>query len=92
MYILWILDTEGTLRFGELRRKVNGISTKVLTERLRKLEALDIVHRNYVPTIPPEVTYHLTDRGRELSRTLDPLSAIWLHVGTARKNNTLQTS
>ena len=73
MYILWILDTYGTLRFGELRRKVTGISTKVLTERLRRLEALDIIHRNYVPTIPPEVTYNLTERGQELSRTLDAL-------------------
>lgn len=73
MYILWVLDMNGQLRFGELRRKVNGISTKVLTERLRRLEALEIIHRDYVPTIPPEVSYKLTERGQELSRTLDNL-------------------
>ena len=73
MYILWILDNNGSLRFGELGRKVEGISTKILTERLRKLEAMGVVYRNYKATIPPEVTYGLTERGQELSRTLDPL-------------------
>ena len=38
-YILWILRSEGPTRFGELKRKVPGISAKVLTERLRMLEA-----------------------------------------------------
>jgi DNA-binding HxlR family transcriptional regulator len=76
MYILWTLDTSGSLRFGELRRKVEGISTKVLTERLRMLKAIDIVHRDYEPTIPPQVTYNLTDRGKELSGALDNLCAL----------------
>jgi DNA-binding HxlR family transcriptional regulator len=73
LYILWTLDTNGSLRFGELRRKVDGISTKVLTERLRMLEAIGIVNRDYEPTIPPQVTYELTDRGKELSGALDNL-------------------
>ncbi|MGF1459455.1 MAG: winged helix-turn-helix transcriptional regulator [Leptolyngbyaceae cyanobacterium] len=70
MYILWILDTHGTLRFGELRRKVDGISPKMLTQRLRKLEAIGIIHRHYEPTIPPQVSYELTARGQELSKPL----------------------
>ncbi len=73
LYIIWILDTSGALRFGELRRKVDGISTKVLTERLRLLESIELVHRDYEPTIPPQVTYTLTERGKELSGTLDHL-------------------
>jgi DNA-binding HxlR family transcriptional regulator len=73
IYILWTLDISGALRFGELRHKVDGISTKVLTERLRMLEAIDIVHRDYEPTIPPQVTYKLTERGKELSGALDHL-------------------
>jgi DNA-binding HxlR family transcriptional regulator len=73
LYIIWILDTNGTLRFGELRRKVDGISTKVLTERLRLLESIELVHRHHEPTIPPQVTYTLTERGKELSGTLDHL-------------------
>lgn len=70
MYILWILDTNGTLRFGELKRKVNGISPKVLTQRLRMLEDMNIIHRHYEPTIPPQVSYGLTERGQELSNPL----------------------
>jgi len=70
MYILWVLDTNGVLRFGELKRKIEGISPKVLTERLRMLEGIGIVHRNYQPTIPPQVAYELTERGKELSEPL----------------------
>jgi DNA-binding HxlR family transcriptional regulator len=70
MYILWVLDNHGTLRFGELMRQVVGISPKVLTDRLRLLEEIGIVHRHYEPTIPPQVSYQLSDRGRELSKPL----------------------
>jgi DNA-binding HxlR family transcriptional regulator len=72
-YILWFLHQDKTLRFGELRRKIGGISTKVLTERLRMLESMEIVYRHYEPTIPPQVTYGLTDRGKELTKALTPL-------------------
>jgi len=71
LYIIWMLDLNEALRFGELRRKVDGISTKVLTERLRLLESIGLIHRHHEPTIPPQVTYTLTERGKELSRTLD---------------------
>ena len=74
-YLLWILSSRGPLRFGELRRALVGISAKVLTERLRLLEGEGIVSRDYRPTIPPEVTYALTERGRELTEVLDALEA-----------------
>ncbi|NJL21078.1 MAG: helix-turn-helix transcriptional regulator [Leptolyngbyaceae cyanobacterium SM1_3_5] len=70
MYILWILDTNGAMRFGELRRQVDGISPKVLTQRLRMLEEIGIVYRHYKPTVPPQVSYELTERGKELSKPL----------------------
>ena len=73
LYILCILDANGSLRFGELKSKVDGISTKVLTERLRMLEAGGIIDRHHEPTIPPKVTYSLTDRGKELSEPLEHL-------------------
>ena len=75
-YILWILSSQGPQRFGQLRRAIGGISAKVLTERLRLLEAEGIVHRDYRPTIPPEVTYSLTERGRELAHVLDALDTV----------------
>jgi DNA-binding HxlR family transcriptional regulator len=70
MYILWILDTNGAMRFGELRRKVDGISPKILTQRLRMLEEIGVVSRSYESTIPPQVSYELTERGQELSKPL----------------------
>ena len=73
LYILWVLDTNGSLRFGELKRQVEGISTKVLTERLKLLASVGLVHRHQENTIPPKVTYTLTERGQELSGTLDNL-------------------
>ncbi|MBE9215220.1 winged helix-turn-helix transcriptional regulator [Plectonema cf. radiosum LEGE 06105] len=73
LYILCVLDTDGSLRFGELRSKVEGISTKVLTERLRMLEAAGIIHRYHEPTIPPKVTYSLTNHGKELSESMEHL-------------------
>lgn len=73
MYILWVLEEKGTLRFGELRREVEGISTKVLTDRLRMLEGSGIVDRLYEPTVPPKVSYQLTLRGQELSEPLNLL-------------------
>lgn len=78
-YILWILRSEGPQRFGALKRKVAGVSAKVLTERLRALEAAAIVERHYEPTIPPQVTYSLARRGRELSPALDELNRVALN-------------
>jgi DNA-binding HxlR family transcriptional regulator len=52
-----------------------GISPKVLTERLRRLEADGLVSRDQRPTIPPQVFYRLTPRGEELKDILDALGA-----------------
>jgi DNA-binding HxlR family transcriptional regulator len=77
-YIIWVLQTEGTLRFGELKARMPGISSKVLTERLRLLESADIISRTYKPTIPPSVSYALTARGRELKDALGAINAVAL--------------
>ena len=75
-YILYVLRTHGPQRFGALKRQVGGISAKMLTERLRLLEAAEVVRRAYVPTIPPQVTYSLAPRGEELAGVMDRLNAI----------------
>lgn len=77
-YILWVLRNNGPTRFGELKRRVSGISAKMLTERLRMLEEAGVVFRNYQPTVPPQVTYGLTPRGEELREVLDGLSELAL--------------
>src|SRR5260370_26224658 len=62
MHILWVLGHDGPTRFGVLRRKTTGISSRVLAERLRMLEARGFVYRKYEATIPPAVSYGLTSR------------------------------
>ena len=75
-YILWVLQQNGPTRFGALKRKVPGISAKVLTERLRMLEASGVIFRRYEAKIPPEVTYGLTPRGGELDQVLESLNGL----------------
>lgn len=75
-YLLWLLRQNGPMRFGVLKRSVPGISSKVLTERLRMLEESGIIYREHVATIPPQVTYGLSERGTELVASLDELYKI----------------
>lgn len=65
--------SETSLRWGELRRGIEGISEKMLAQTLRTLEADGLVHREAQPTIPPRVDYSLTVRGHELADNLLPL-------------------
>jgi len=53
MYLLWTLRQNGPTRFGAIKRKLEGISSKVLTERLRLLEREGLIYRDHKPTIPP---------------------------------------
>jgi len=64
---------DGTLRYGELQRRVGGISQKMLTQTLRSLEEDGLVDRRVFPVVPPMVEYTLTPLGRSLQ---EPLSAI----------------
>lgn len=56
----------GTLRFAQIRRAVDGISQKVLTNTLRGLERDGIVNRRIYASVPPRVEYSLTDLGKSL--------------------------
>lgn len=70
--ILWWLQ-EGPLRFGELRRTVEGISERVLILQLRELESRGLVHREVHQQVPPKVEYSLTGFGRSLLPALNAL-------------------
>lgn len=76
IFLIWVLYTEGPMRFGALRRRIEGISTKVLTERLRLLEAEGFITRHYEPTVPPQVTYSPTERLAELLPVLKLFCAL----------------
>ncbi|MEC8562842.1 MAG: winged helix-turn-helix transcriptional regulator [Pseudomonadota bacterium] len=73
-HILWILLKHGEQRFGYLRKQLVYVSPKVLTARLRMLEAEGFVHREMEHQIPPKVSYRLTGRGREIAEIIDLLA------------------
>ncbi|MCE1252112.1 MAG: helix-turn-helix transcriptional regulator [Anaerolineae bacterium] len=65
----------GTRRFGELRRDIDGISPKVLTQKLRELERDGLISRKIYASIPPKVEYTLTPLGNTLIDLLDAVRA-----------------
>jgi DNA-binding HxlR family transcriptional regulator len=85
LLLLHRLHIEGPKRFGELRRRLGKISTKTLTERLRRLEAEGWVSRHYEPTVPPQVTYSITPKILELDGVmveLDRIAERWYGKGS----------
>lgn len=80
---------DGTMRFGQLLKKIDGISRKVLAQALRDLERNGVVERVVYPVVPPVVEYSLTPLGQTL---IEPMNALrmWAYehlgeVAQARK-------
>lgn len=65
LLILWALKDD-TLRFHRLRDRVEGISDRVLSENLKTLRRNGLINRHVEPTVPPQVSYSLTDASEEL--------------------------
>jgi DNA-binding HxlR family transcriptional regulator len=65
----------GALRFNEFAGAIRGISPRMLSERLRELEAAGLLERSVLPTSPPTVEYRLTDRGRRLAPLIEAMRA-----------------
>jgi DNA-binding HxlR family transcriptional regulator len=70
--ILWEL-AQRPVRFSELKRRVPGISEKMLIQQLRELESDGIVHREIFHEVPPRVEYSITEFGTTLNKALEPL-------------------
>jgi DNA-binding HxlR family transcriptional regulator len=73
--VLYLLGEKSPARFGEIQRLVIGISPKVLTQRLRELEADGLVWRAHEPTIPPKVTSGWPRWGQEVHTALKAFDA-----------------
>lgn len=58
--------SEGTKRFGELRKSLAGVSPKTLSVRLKELESKNVIQRTAYATVPPTVEYCLTEKGASL--------------------------
>ena len=69
-------------RFNELRKDLDGISQKVLTDSLRSMEEDGLITRTVYPEVPPRVEYALSDLGKSLKPILDSMVA-W---GNSYKN------
>ena len=79
--------SKGSLRYNEIQRRVSGISQRMLTLTLRRLETDGIVTRTLFPSVPPRVDYELTELGQTLREALLPL-----HTWAARKKETIASN
>lgn len=75
MLILEALQEQGTLRFTQLGKAVGGISQKMLTQTVRRMEEDGLVRRTVHPVIPPHVDYALTPLGESLSQAF---CGVWI--------------
>ncbi|WP_240230860.1 winged helix-turn-helix transcriptional regulator [Devosia lacusdianchii] len=76
--VVGMLGRNGTLRFNELKRLINGVSQRMLTLTLRNLERDGLVTRTIYPEVPPRVEYSLTELGKTLQ---GPISSLWDWAG-----------
>lgn len=72
--IIWALSQNGTMRYNELKRSIDGITSMVLTQSLKELEQSGIISRKQFMEIPPRVEYSLTDHGKDLIPALKALA------------------
>jgi DNA-binding HxlR family transcriptional regulator len=81
---------DGSIRFNELKRQIDGISQRMLTLTLRNLERDGLVTRTVYPTVPPRVEYALTAMGRSL---LEPITELgeWARRNTGKIQDAQKT-
>jgi DNA-binding HxlR family transcriptional regulator len=75
--ILRVLFTEQH-RYAQIKAAVPGLSDTMLTERLRSLEADELIERRVIPSSPVQVEYHLTEKGLDLEPVLEAVVS-WSH-------------
>lgn len=73
MLVITALEGEDAVRFSELRRQIEGVSQKMLTQTLRALERDGLVTRTVYPTVPVTVEYRLTALGQSLTNAVDAI-------------------
>lgn len=74
LYILFILDNGGTVRFGQIKKKLDNISNVMLSKTLKELEQDGIIIRHQYNEVPPHVDYTLTEKGKNAIPALIMLS------------------
>lgn len=77
--VIWYLSA-GPRRFGELRHDIPPISARVLSARLRELEARRLITRRVIASSPPSAEYALTDLGRELIPAIEAVMRVGMKL------------
>lgn len=73
--ILWHLAHYQVMHYNDLRRHLGGVTNTVLTRNLRELEEDDLIIRKSAGSVPPSVTYELSEEGKKL---IEPLNGLYL--------------
>ncbi|MEN5029205.1 helix-turn-helix domain-containing protein [Pseudomonas sp. Ps21-P2] len=81
--LVLVVLLDGMHRFSELRRKIGGVSEKMLSQTLQSLEQDGFVDRTALPVVPPHVEYRLTAMGEEVALQMDGLTT-WIEDNLPR--------
>ncbi|PQP83559.1 hypothetical protein C0Q44_02330 [Paenibacillus sp. PCH8] len=73
LHILFLLLKEEIMRYGELKRALQGVTHKMLSNQLKELEADSLITRHEYSQVPPKVEYYLSERGKSLIPALQEL-------------------
>lgn len=84
--ILAFLLDEKKLRYSELRKRLTGISERMLIAKLKELQADDLINRISYPEVPPRVEYELSEKGMSLKIILRQMAEWGTKNATNRKN------
>ena len=87
LLIINAIGNNGSIRFGELKRLLIGINSKVLSDRLKDIESVGIIHRKSFDEIPPHVEYFLTDSGKSFRKAMIPLME-WFYSHNKQNSQT----
>lgn len=81
--LVLVVLLDGMHRFSELRRKIGGVSEKMLSQTLQSLEQDGFIDRKALPVVPPHVEYRLTAMGEEVALQMDGLTT-WIEENLPR--------
>ncbi|WP_026883450.1 winged helix-turn-helix transcriptional regulator [Clostridium akagii] len=79
MVIMFWLSKGEVMRYGELKKAINGITHKMLSAQLKELQADDIIVRKEYRQVPPKVEYFLSEKGLSLMPILESMCS-WGHL------------
>ncbi|MFW9877963.1 MAG: winged helix-turn-helix transcriptional regulator [Candidatus Thorarchaeota archaeon] len=87
LLIINAIGNTNSIRFGNLKRVLIGINSKVLSDRLKDIEAVGLIHRKSYDEIPPHVEYFLTDSGKSFRKAMIPLME-WFYSNHKQNSQT----